>query len=73
LDASIRTLADCAAVLCSKIGYGPWEKLEEAGIVPNGEHAMEDIEPAVMAVYRELAESRKLVDKKEGAIRAVAR
>ncbi|HLF96108.1 MAG TPA: nitrogenase cofactor biosynthesis protein NifB, partial [Methylococcaceae bacterium] len=65
------TLSDCAAVLCSKIGYGPWEKLEEAGIVPNGEHAMEAIEPAVLAVYQEMAKAGRLVDKKQNTARAV--
>ena len=34
--------------------------LEQAGVTPNGEHAMEPIEEAVMAVYREMAESGKL-------------
>ena len=34
--------------------------LEEAGIVPNGEHAMENIEEAVMAVYLEMHRSGKL-------------
>jgi len=47
-------------VLCSKIGFEPWGLLEQAGIQPNGEHAMEAIETAVMAVYRELAEAGKL-------------
>jgi nitrogen fixation protein NifB len=28
--------------------------LEDAGIKPNGEHAMEPIEDAVMAVYEEM-------------------
>jgi nitrogen fixation protein NifB len=57
---TIRTLEGCEAVLCSKIGYEPWGMLEEAGIVPNGEHAMEPIEDAVMAVYQEMIESGKL-------------
>ena len=35
----------------------PWGLLEEAGIQPNGEHAMEPIEQAVAAVYREMAEA----------------
>ncbi len=55
LSGSIRSLHGCEAVLCSKIGYEPWGQLEEAGIVPNGEHAMEPIEEAVMAVYQEMA------------------
>jgi nitrogen fixation protein NifB len=47
-------------VLCSKVGYEPWAKLEAAGIAPNGEHAMEPIEEAVMAVYKEIAATGKL-------------
>lgn len=60
LARTIRSLEGCEAVLCSKIGFEPWEMLEDAGITPNGEHAMEDIEEAIAAVYRELAESGKL-------------
>ncbi|HYQ72184.1 MAG TPA: NifB/NifX family molybdenum-iron cluster-binding protein, partial [Gammaproteobacteria bacterium] len=54
LEKTIRTLGGCEAVLCSKIGYEPWGMLEEAGIQPNGEHAMEPIEEAVAAVYAEM-------------------
>lgn len=39
------------------------KKLEEAGIAPNGEHAMEPIETAVLAVYQEMARSGRLVEK----------
>jgi len=60
LQKTIRTLAGCEAVLCSKIGYEPWGMLEEAGIMPNGEHAMEPIEEAVAAVYREMAAEGRL-------------
>ncbi len=60
LQKTIRTLEGCEAVLCSKIGFEPWGLLEEAGIAPNGEHAMEPIEEAVAAVYREMAESGAL-------------
>ncbi|MGR9052600.1 MAG: NifB/NifX family molybdenum-iron cluster-binding protein, partial [Gammaproteobacteria bacterium] len=60
LQRNIRTLEGCEVVLCSKVGFEPWEQLEAAGIQPNGEHAMENIEEAVMAVYREMAESGKL-------------
>ena len=37
-----------------------WTKLEAAGIAPNGEHAMEPMEEAVMAVYKEIAATGKL-------------
>jgi nitrogen fixation protein NifB len=70
LDKTIATLAGCEVVLCSKIGFEPWGKLEANGIMPNGEHAMEPIEDAVLAVYREMAANGKLalpVAKKEAA------
>ncbi len=60
LQTTIRSLAGCEAVLCSKVGYEPWEMLEQAGIMPNGEHAMENIEEAVMVVYLEMAKAGKL-------------
>ncbi len=60
LAGSIRTLNGCEVVLCSKIGYEPWGDLEAAGILPNGEHAMEPIEDAVAAVYREMASNGRL-------------
>ena len=60
LAKTIRTLTGCEAVLCSKIGYEPWGLLEAAGIAPNGEHAMEPIEEAVAAVYREMAGDGRL-------------
>ncbi|MDD5229525.1 MAG: nitrogenase cofactor biosynthesis protein NifB [Methylococcales bacterium] len=67
LQRTIRTLEGCEAVLCSKIGYEPWEMLENAGITPNGEHAMEDIEAAVMLVYNEMANAGKLDEVKQRA------
>ncbi|MCK9282655.1 MAG: nitrogenase cofactor biosynthesis protein NifB [Rhodocyclaceae bacterium] len=60
LDKTIQALEGCEAVLCSKIGYEPWGTLEAAGIQPNGEHAMEPIEDAVMAVWREMLAAGKL-------------
>jgi nitrogen fixation protein NifB len=69
LARTIRTLDGCEVVLCSKIGIEPWEQLEAAGIAPNGEHAMEPIEEAVAAVYRELMENGQLA---QPAARAAA-
>ncbi len=54
LDRTLRALESCEVVLCSRIGYEPWSKLEAAGIRPNAEHAMEEIEAAVTAVYEEM-------------------
>jgi nitrogen fixation protein NifB len=63
LDKTIRVLAGCEAVLCSKVGYEPWGPLEAAGIQPNGEHAMEAIEDAILAVYEEMRVAGKLTEK----------
>ncbi len=71
LQKTINALKGCEVVLCSKIGYEPWGMLEEAGIMPNGEHAMEAIEEAVAAVYREMAD-KGLLDKKSEKARASA-
>ncbi len=60
LDQTLRVLKGCEVVLCSKIGYEPWQPLEAAGIAPNGEHAMEAIEEAVAAVYEEMRVAGKL-------------
>lgn len=54
LERAIRELDGCDAVLSARIGLTPWEALEAAGIFPSGEYAMEPIEAAVAAVYREL-------------------
>ncbi len=58
LERTVAALEDCAAVLCSRVGFGPWQALEAAGIQPDVEHAMEPIEEAVMGVYRRLAAAR---------------
>jgi len=60
LTRTLRALDGCATVLCAKIGIEPWKQLEAAGIRPNGEHAMQPIEDAVMAVWREMLAAGKL-------------
>ena len=67
LAGSIKALKGCEAVLCSKIGFEPWGDLEKAGIQPNGEHAMEPIEEAVLAVYQEMIASGQLDTEKTRA------
>jgi nitrogen fixation protein NifB len=67
LQKTIKAIGDCEVVLCSKIGYEPWGMLEEAGVMPNGEHGMEAIEDAVLAVYAEMEAAGKLVPKADGA------
>jgi nitrogen fixation protein NifB len=60
LEKTIAALADCEVVLCSRIGYEPWGQLEAAGIQPNGEHALQPIEEAVIAVWNEMLAAGKL-------------
>lgn len=67
LDKTIKALEGCEVVLCSKIGFEPWGNLEAAGIAPNGEHAMEPIEEAVMAVWNDMLAAGKLAAKPSAA------
>ncbi|MEW6163854.1 MAG: nitrogenase cofactor biosynthesis protein NifB [Pseudomonadota bacterium] len=60
LGNTIRALEGCEVVLCSKIGYEPWGRLEASGIAPNGEHPLEEIEPACVAVWNEMLAAGKL-------------
>jgi nitrogen fixation protein NifB len=60
LAGTIRSLHGCEAVICSKIGYEPWDLLVAAGIEPINEHAMQPIEEAIAAVYQDMLESGKL-------------
>jgi nitrogen fixation protein NifB len=60
LDETLRVLKGCEVVLSAKIGFEPWAPLEDAGIQPNGEHAMEPIEEAIAAVYEEMRAAGKL-------------
>ncbi len=71
LDRIIHTLAGCEVVLCSQIGIEPWTILEQAGIRPDGEHAMEPIEDAIAAVYAEML-AQGLVDNSIKEIRETA-
>ncbi len=61
LERSVAVLKDCAAVVCARIGLAPWERLEAAGIVPNGEHGWEAVEPALAAVRAEILASGESV------------
>ncbi|WP_207063049.1 nitrogenase cofactor biosynthesis protein NifB [Motiliproteus sp. SC1-56] len=60
LQGHLDALADCAAVLCAKIGFGPWQQLEALGIQPSGAYAYEPIEEALMHFYQELLGDGKL-------------
>ncbi len=57
LDVILDALEDCSAVLSAKVGIEPWSRLEEAGITPSGEYAMDLIEEAVQGMYGDLIEA----------------
>ncbi len=50
LARTLDALADCAVVACARIGREPWERLEAAGLRPDGEHGWEAVEPALAAI-----------------------
>jgi nitrogen fixation protein NifB len=59
LAAVVRTLGDCAAVLASRIGRCPRERLRSAGIEPVQEHAFAFIEEAALACLRVRARAER--------------
>jgi len=73
LTRTIEALVDCEVLLCARIGYEPWGRLEAAGIQPNGEHAMEAVEEAVMAVWQQMLAAGKLAAGKLTVPRSGAR
>ena len=62
IDRIIRALDGCEVVLCARIGIEPWGRLEAAGVRPDTAHAMESIEDAVAAVWREMLEKGDLAE-----------
>ncbi|WP_426415227.1 nitrogenase cofactor biosynthesis protein NifB [Aestuariirhabdus sp. LZHN29] len=60
LDGHIAALSDCAGVLCSRIGIGPWRQLEQAGIEPSSSYALDSIEQSLTSFYQELSAQGKL-------------
>ena len=51
LPDAIQAIQDCAVLLCARIGFEPWRSLQEAGIQPNSEHALESITEILPTVY----------------------
>ncbi|RRJ82897.1 nitrogenase cofactor biosynthesis protein NifB [Aestuariirhabdus litorea] len=60
LEGHLGALADCNGVLCSRIGIGPWQQLERAGIEPSSSYALEPIDQALDRFYQDLLEQGKL-------------
>jgi len=65
----IQALEGCEAVLCARIGMTPWDALEQAGITPVADYAMEPIESSIAALYDKwLSEGRLAVEDTASAI-----
>ena len=50
----IQTLQGCDRVLCSRIGIGPWQALQEEGIEPSTDFALLTIDDALCELQRQL-------------------
>ncbi|MEI6894507.1 MAG: nitrogenase cofactor biosynthesis protein NifB [Colwellia sp.] len=57
LDGHIKCLHDCQQVLCSRIGIGPWQQLEENNIMPLVAYAMLDVIESLNTLRTELAKA----------------
>ncbi len=73
LAGAIEALSGCVAVLCSKIGFEPWGRLEAAGIQPSGEYADRPIVEALAAFYDELRAAGRLAEPPVAVPRRLAR
>lgn len=72
LQSTLRALEDCEALLCARVGIGPWKALEAAGIQPHVEHAMACIEDGVRGVYEAMAKAGQLQPSPAGLLADVS-
>jgi nitrogen fixation protein NifB len=68
LDRVIQALKGCEVMLSARIGLTPFEALEEAGIQPVSDYAMEPIEASVAKAYEDMRASGKLDEEPEQLI-----
>lgn len=54
MEQLINALQGCDQVLCSRIGMGPWQALEQRHIYPSTDYAMHGIEDALQAEWQKL-------------------
>ncbi|MEO5349945.1 MAG: nitrogenase cofactor biosynthesis protein NifB [Magnetococcus sp. YQC-3] len=57
LDTVLKLLNDCQGVICSRIGYTPWQALLARGILPDNNHADWSVEDALRQVALGLQEA----------------
>ncbi|WJY15558.1 nitrogenase cofactor biosynthesis protein NifB [Pectobacteriaceae bacterium CE90] len=53
MDAVLALLADVQAVFCARIGYAPWQKLENSGIEPCVEGAWQNVTDVLTTWWRQ--------------------
>ena len=62
LDAHIKCLQDCQIILCSRIGIGPWQTLEENNIKPQVDYAMLGVTDSLNTIRSSMVKSIKADD-----------
>lgn len=67
MAALLDLLADVDAVFCARIGYGPWQKLEQRGIQPHVEGAWQPITEVLAQWWRQRQTSAGNESKEKGA------
>lgn len=65
LNAHIECLADCQQVLCSRIGIGPWETLEQKNIQPVVDYAMLGVQDSLNIIHLNLKKTAEAHSLKE--------
>lgn len=66
MAAMLDLLADVKAVFCSRIGYGPWQRLEAQGIQPCVDDAWQPISPALLRWWETWRQKWQDVDSQKG-------
>ncbi len=63
LNRILGLLEDVDAVFCSRLGLGPWERLEAAGIQPVVDYAWQPVREALASWFSQQPQSHKVVRK----------
>jgi nitrogen fixation protein NifB len=67
MAAMLALLADVEAVFCARIGYAPWQQLEQQGIQPNVEGAWQNIAEVLGRWWRQRQQARPAGERAQGA------
>ncbi|ADN00202.1 FeMo cofactor biosynthesis protein NifB [Dickeya dadantii 3937] len=67
MAAMLALLADVEAVFCARIGYAPWQQLEQQGIQPNVEGAWQNVAEVLGRWWRQRQQARPAGERAQGA------